>query len=220
VKGIIYFIGGWLGPFDRTDNTYAFNPKKGTWTQLAPMPGPPNSTMACAVESDIIYVMGGYYYSPLNGNFAYDPANNTWTEEMSMDSVEQWVLGALVVSPDPTIVVLDGSNNTPGSPDGNTEGYNAATNTWEWLASDPVLRDQTCVASIGRLVYSAGGWNGSSNVGTNESFNLSKNAWAPRAQMPQAAAFAAGAAYKGRLYCFGGTDNNGNYFGSVQIYQP
>jgi hypothetical protein len=40
--------------------------------------------------------------------------------------------------------------------------------------------------------------------------------------MPTAAAYAAGAVYKGKIYCFGGSnfDTGGTFYNLTQIYTP
>jgi hypothetical protein len=77
------------------------------------------------------------------------------------------------------IVAADGyvNGNT-----GDTEGYDANTNAWTTLKSDPIARSATCAGGIGSQPYVAGGFGG---VGSTESFKLSKNTWKTRA-MPQA----------------------------------
>jgi N-acetylneuraminic acid mutarotase len=220
VVNTLYFIGGWTGT-DWTSAVWAYNPKTQTWKSKALMPtarGP----VVCVVENGLIYVIGGY-----NGQFlatveSYNPATDTWTEEAPMQYAESDLMGGgLVVvrtTGETRIVVANGSG---GYPDGHNQGYDAATNTWQMLPSDPITRQGTCVASIGPLLYSAGGWYYSEPpFNVNESFKLSTGAWTTLASMPQAAGDPSGVAYKGRLYCFGGNDNNGNTFDYVQIYQP
>ncbi len=216
VRNKFYFIGGdTTGHGTYTGAVWIYSPKTKQWTSGAPMPTAREGAFACVAENNIIYVMGGYNVGFLNTDEAYDPATNSWTEEASMLSAESDLMGGGLV--DNMILVANGSD---GEADTHNQGYTAATNSWEWLPSDPTTRQGTCVASIGPLLYSAGGWLFSEVFNLTESFNLSTGAWTTLASMPQAAGDPSGVAYKGRLYCFGGNDNNGNVLNIVQIYQP
>jgi hypothetical protein len=106
---------------------------------------------------------------------------------------------------------------TDRGPSGDNEGYDATTNTWSSLASDPTSRSAACAGGIGPRLYVAGGLD-SGNL--TESFNVSTNTWKKRASMPQAAQFTGSAVYKGQLYCLGGVDPQGAVLNNVQIYQP
>ena len=122
-----------------------------------------------------------------------------------------------------TIVVADGSNAS-GSVTGDTEGYNATTNTWSDLAADPTAREGSCSGAIGSLFYDAGGYinNGGAATTINESFNLSADKWTTTlAAIPQGILFPGSAVYDGQLYCFGGESTwLGSPISNVQIYQP
>jgi len=210
VKNKLYFIGGDLtGQGDYTGAVWIYSPKTEQWTSGAPMPTAREGAFACVVENNTIYVMGGYNGAFLSTNEAYNPSTNSWAEEAPMLSAESDLMGGGLV--DNTIIVANGSD---GEADAHNQGYSAATNSWEWLPSDPTTRQGTCVASIGSLLFSAGGWVSSEVFNLTESFNLSTGAWTTLASMPQAVADPSGVAYKGKLYCFGGQD------GTVQVYQP
>jgi hypothetical protein len=159
--------------------------------------------------------MGGYNDAFLSTNEAYDPSTNSWTEEAPMLSAESDLMGGGLV--DNTIIVANGSD---GEADAHNQGYTAATNSWEWLSSDPTTRQGTCVASVGSLLYSAGGWLFSDVFNLTESFDLSTGTWTTLGSMPQPVLDPSGVAYKGQLYCFGGQDPAGNQLNTVQVYQP
>ena len=220
VKDILYFIGGNTGAAgiaQYTNAVWAYNPKRNAWTSKASMPTA-RASLRCVVDKGIIYALGGYNNTGFLATVeSYDPATNTWAEDASMLSPKSVFAAGLIGN---TIVVTDGSD---GAADGHTQEYVVTTNTWKWGTSDPTIRQDTCAASIGRRLYSAGGWDGNQDNETGltgtESFGLSEDSWTTLAPMPQGAWDAGSVAYKGRLYCFGGGNDN-SLLNNVQIYQP
>lgn len=227
VKNILYVIGGTPDNETQTSAVWAYNPKTQAWSSRAPLPTALEAAFA-VVEKNIIYVMGGVNTGSQNCcdwdvfNFveSYNPATNTWTEEAPLLVAKLVSSGGLIAK---TIVAADGVTQCcPGSWTGDTEGYDASTNAWSPLNSDPTPRGYACAGTVGSKLYVAGG-NDSQGaaLGITESFQLSKNAWTTLTPMPQPAIAPASAVYKGQLYCFGGWDGwNGNVLDNVQIYQP
>jgi len=182
------------------------------------------------VENNIIYAIGGIGgvdngNSRLNTVESYNPATDTWTEEnpllIAKEGASVGLMGTTLTGF--TIVVADGYIN--GDEDsGDNEGYDAATNTWTSLTSDPEPRSFACAARIGTRLYAAGGWVGNGGgpaLTTVESFQLSKQSWKSLASIPQGTIAAGSAVYKGQLYCFGGWASwYGSILNNVQIYQP
>ena len=228
VKNVLYVIGGSpdSGPYYSTNAVWAYSPKTKTWTAKAPMPTP-RSDLGVAVENNIIYAIGGIGgvdngNSVLNNVESYNPATDTWTEEnpllIDKEGVSVGLMGTTLTGF--TIVAADGYTNNGDS--GDNEGYDAATNTWTSLTSDPEPRSFACAAKIGAQLYAAGGWDGhASALTTVESFKLSKQSWKSLASIPQPTIAAGSAVYKGQLYCFGGWASwYGSILNNVQIYQP
>jgi hypothetical protein len=228
VNNVLYFIGGADGYVDGnpqyTDAVWAYYPKTKTWssTPVAYMPTTAEAGAVCVVDKGIIYVIGGYGdYSFLATVEGYDPATNQWTEPgqlQPMSSAEDSASGARIGT---TILVTNGSDNYV---DAHNQGYDVHKNKWRWLTSDPTFRQNTCGGSIGGRLYSAGGWDDVDNAALTltESFTLSTGDWKTLAPMPQGMMNLGGSvAYKGRLYCFGGSYSAGGAtVGTVEIYQP
>ena len=61
---------------------------------------------------------------------------------------------------------------------GDTEAYDATTNTWRELTADPTARTGPCNGVIGQL-YDVGGYINNAGAATtvNESFNLTTDKW-------------------------------------------
>jgi len=224
VKGILYIIGGFDGQ-NVTNAVWAFNPSTKTWSAKSSMPTARDS-LGAVVENNIIYAIGGEVSANrLNNVEAYNPATDTWTKkapllngksESSVGLVGNKTIGF-------TIVAADGftsSNDT-----GDNEGYNANTNVWSSLKSDPTPRNTAFTGPKGLRLFVIGGYDGG-GPGTpaydlNEVFKISTNSWKTLAPMPQAAMFGGSAMYKGLLYCFGGwTTFQGTVLNNVQIYHP
>jgi len=225
VKNVLYVFGGSAGGGVPSNAVWAFNPSSKTWTAMAAMPTARWLT-AAVVENNMIYVIGGII-SP--SQFvptveSYNPETNSWKEEAPLQGSKQGPAAGLQGSAKTgyTIVAADGADQ-PGQITGDTEGYNAAANTWSELASDPTARVVPCNGSIGSKFYDAGGYlNNAGNAATvNESFQLSKNKWTTLAPMPQGTMQGSSAVYKGQLYCIGGLATYGGPpINNVQIYQP
>jgi N-acetylneuraminic acid mutarotase len=226
VKNVLYVFGGTIDGSTPTNAVWAYNPKTKTWTAKAALPTA-RYYAAAVVESNIIYVMGGAVTS---SDFvatveSYNPATNTWTEEAPMLgnklSPAAGVLGSLKTGF--TLIAADGATQS-GQITGDTEGYDAATNTWKELSADPTARVFSCAGSIGSKLYDAGGYlnNAGAAATVNESFQLLKNKWTKTlAPMPQGTMVGASAVYKGQLYCIGGWATwVGAPINNVQIYQP
>jgi N-acetylneuraminic acid mutarotase len=225
VKNVLYVFGGSIGE-TVTNAVWAYSPKTKTWSAMADMPTAREDT-AAVVEKNIIYVIGGADNN--NHHLAtvesYNPATNTWTEEAPMLGTKAGPAAGLLgtLKTGYTIVAADGAVQ-PGQITGDTEGYDAATNTWTELTADPTARVYSCSGSVGAKFYDAGGYlnNGGAGTTVNGSFQLSKNKWTTTlAPMPQGTMLGASAVYKGKLYCIGGWATwEGTPINNVQIYQP
>ncbi len=218
VDGVLYLIGGYTTAV--TNAVWAYDPKTKTWSGKAAMPTARDGAVA-VVENNIIYVAGGYNGSTFIATVeSYNPATDTWKKESPMLGSKDLPVAGLIGS---TIVAADGAN-IPGQITGDTEGYNATTNSWTTLATDPTARTGACGAVISSRLYDAGGYinNGGAATTVNESFNLSTNTWTTTlAPMPLGTLFSGSAVHNGQLYCFGGESTwTGNAINNVQIYQP
>jgi N-acetylneuraminic acid mutarotase len=219
VKNVLYVFGGTSDLKTPSNAVWAYNPKTKTWTAKAAMPTARWSTAAVVEKkTNIVYVIGGSISA--NPTFtaaveSYNPATNTWTEEAPLLVVKSQVATGLIGT---TIVVADGAINGGGTT-GDNEGYDATTNTWTTLASDPASRYASCFGSVGAKFYDMGGTTAETYA---DDFQISKDKWTTTlASVPQSVLFPASAVYKGQLYCVGGWASfGGPIINNVQIYQP
>ncbi|MGA2423895.1 MAG: kelch repeat-containing protein [Terriglobales bacterium] len=219
VKNVLYVFGGTPSGSAQnyTNAVWAYSPKTKTWSSKAAMPTI-RGDMAAVVEKNIVYVIGGNATdgSRLNTVESYNPATNTWTEEVPLLAGKAEPSVGLIGT---TIVAADGYETSGDF--GDNEAYDATTNTWTSLASDPTARNGACGGAIGPYMYVAGGYyDGNPDLTLTESFKLSKDTWKTLAPMPQATWVGGSAVYKGQLYCLGGATNQEDALNYVQIYQP
>ena len=68
VEGIIYAIGGEVGPLQDTNIVEAYNPKTDKWTTQTSMPTPRSDLGVAAVEN-VIYAIGGVANNPSGSGY-------------------------------------------------------------------------------------------------------------------------------------------------------
>ncbi|HLW83857.1 MAG TPA: kelch repeat-containing protein [Candidatus Sulfotelmatobacter sp.] len=227
-NNILYVFGGTSDGGTASNAVWAYNPKTKSWSAKSAMPTARYDT-AAVVENKIIYLIGGEVNS---SDFvatveSYDPATNAWAEEAPMLGTKQSPAAGLLgnLTTGFTIMAADGATQ-PSQITGNTEGYEAATNTWTERTADATARVAPCFGSVGGKLYVVGGYlnNGLGRPAAtvNEAFELSKNKWQTTlAPIPQGVMWSASAVYNGQLYCIGGWATiQGTVLNSLQIYQP
>ena len=126
VSNVLYFIGGsHSGVY--TNAVWAYSPTTKTWSAKAAMLTGRNG-LQVVVANNIIYAIGGYNGSTFVDNVeSYNPKTNEWTEEAPMLGTKDIPAAGLIG----TTIVVAGGANVPGSVTGDTEAYDAATNTLE-----------------------------------------------------------------------------------------
>jgi N-acetylneuraminic acid mutarotase len=217
VNNVLYIFGGTANASAASNAVWAYNPTTNAWTAKAAMPTA-RFSIGAVVENNIIYVIGGNGSSGmlrLNTVESYHPATNTWTAEAPLLVGKSEPSVGLVGT---TIVAADGY--TLSQDTGDNEGYNASTNTWRALMSDPTLRNGACYGSISGQLYVTGGWdNAPPSLNVTSSFSVTSNKWTTQTALPHAVTVPGSAVNNWLLYCIGGTDGTKalNY---VQIYQP
>ena len=90
-QGFFYSLGGWKGDEatgDISADSYRYDPKSNTWTQIAPMHY--DRAFHCCIHHDgRIYVFGGVDHRkrPIAHGEYYDIASGTWTITKPMPSM-------------------------------------------------------------------------------------------------------------------------------------
>ena len=103
---------------------------------------------------------------------------------------------------------------------GETENYDIASNAW--TSGEPVGLNEPCSGALGGLFYVFGGTSNGPAEKDALQYDLSSNQWTSLAALPHAEGGMAGAVYKNKIYCFGGTNHDvgGAFSRRLQIYRP
>ncbi len=123
------------------------------------------------------------------------------------------------IAVDGKLYVFGGFQSSPFGPTNSALAYDPATNTWATLATMPTRLTHAGVAAIGRNIYVAGGYFGSSgtNFGAQTfattavwKYDIDANAWSAMPNLPQARGSGALVALGNVLHFFGGADISRN----------
>ena len=189
--------------------TYFSNFNNPAWQNLTNIPAATADETAVQVNG-IFYIIGGYNNSaanPLNINYAYNPATNTYVQKASMPTLRWGPIGAAVNN----IIYVFGGQNTSGGVTA-TEAYNPTTNTWSTKAPLPTeLATQGLTGcSDGTTIYLE--YNGAFYV-----YNPAANTYTKKADLPTATRSWATCAYSnGKVYIINGYINGA--INNTQIY--
>ncbi|XP_022090242.1 kelch-like protein 17 [Acanthaster planci] len=99
------------------------------------------------------------------------------------------------------------------------ECYDPRSDTWHPLAPMSSRRARLGVATVGRLVYAVGGYDGSNDLALVESYNPQTNTWKEITPMGTKRSCLAVASLNGLLYAIGGYDG-ASCLNSVERYDP
>jgi hypothetical protein len=138
-SGKVILFGGW----DAADfnDTWAYDPPSNTWSDLSPAGDVPpvrhDHAMACDESTGKVILFGGMdasTYQELNDTWAYDPADNAWTNLNPAGAVpEGRCLHFMTYDPTAGKVILFGGSRHGGCL-GDIWAYDSATNAWTDLS--------------------------------------------------------------------------------------
>ncbi len=241
LDGRIYVAGGLLSPntgysahFESWDETQA------RWTRLATLPQARHH-IALAAANGRIWGIGGFSGGFPNWRaeksvFWYDPAADRWHQGPDLPQARAEGVAAAVQG---KVYVIGGRiASGPGASHFNdhqdtvlAEVLDPASGRWSRLPDAPTARNSAASVVIDGLIYVVGGRtalkqaDGSLrqvNVPTLEVFDPVRGTWTSRAAMPQAQGGLAAAAYRGKLYVFGGEQwvPEQKVFAESWVYDP
>ncbi len=196
--GKLYLIGGISGEAILS-SVEEFDPSRGSWRLVAPLPKPRHHTTVSIGSS--IYVAGGYETLAFDAQrtmYRYDVALDRWSEVAELPSPR----GAHAS------VAIDGKVYVIGGIPGGRAllVYDPGTNAWTSLAPMPTPREHLAAAAHeGKLYAASGRFSGNSNAF--ERYDPATNTWATLPPIPTARSGIAAAVLDGRMYVFGGEGN-------------
>jgi N-acetylneuraminic acid mutarotase len=215
LKGKVYVIAG-VNPTN-TGRVEAYDPRRNTWAEVAPLPLPMNHPNVAAVRGRI-YVLGGLVgagpWTAVGNIFEYDPQRDRWSQIGFMPAGTE--RGSAAVGVRGTRIYLAGGlrSLTPG-PGGFQDtvatfsSYDVARGTWQSLPNLPEPRDHVGGAVVGGTFYALGGRaNGVENVkNTVFAYSLSAGTWSRRSPLPTPRGGVAAAVIGATIFVLGGEGN-------------
>ncbi len=202
VNGKHYSIGG------RTalNANEEFDPVAMSWATKTVMPTARATEHSVAVDSGIIYVIGGRTGATpsgggqLSANEAYNPGTNTWTTLAPLPTA---VSDAAALSFGGKIYVFGGigAGNAMQSL---VQIYDIATNSWSAGAVMPTPRGSLSGGMCGSNMHLMGGVNsGFSNLSTHEVYDPITNSWSVEDALPTAISETQGVSATGKIFLIG-----------------
>jgi len=198
----LYLYAGWDGA-SFFNGIWGYDATAGTWTDLGPRGAEPPAralhSMVYVPTIEKLVMFGGFDGTTyLNDTWAYDPAENTWTNLAPAGVSPAARDGhSLVFDPARGQVILFGGWN--GKTEfGDTWAYNPNANTWLELAPTgdrPAARDSQAMTydSTEGLVILFGGWNQSTEFNDTWLYDPAAGTWtnaAPAGDLPSGRALA------------------------------
>lgn len=218
LDGKIYVVGG-VDAFARTIATVeAFDIAKNEWSTVAPLP---TAVQHAAVASDgaRLFVFGGFEglaLAPVDRTYVFNPKTGKWAKGADLPKA----IGAAAVAILPDGVHLIGGLGVGRSVQ---DHYVYQPDGDRWRTADPITsgRDHLAAATIGDVIYAAGGRAGSLvyNLDELEILRPSGREWEQGAHMPAKRSSVGAAGLGGLLYVFGGEAPSVTY-GDVFVYDP
>jgi Kelch motif len=229
IGGDAYLVGGTLevvhSPGERllltpSDQLTRFDPRTGSYTELAPLPEALNHMGVVAYRGDI-YALGGYgeRVDAHTGKrfFRYDPATNRWTRLPDLPEPRAAMAVGVIGR---ELIVAGGARDR--IPLATTYAYDFESGSWSRLPDMGSRREHVGDAVLGGRLYVLGGRAPESlAVDTAERYDPARRRWETLPQMPvPVGGVAAVAARGGILAVGGGDDGRGTVSGAVQEFDP
>mmetsp|Transcript_36629 Transcript_36629/g.67142 ORF Transcript_36629/g.67142 Transcript_36629/m.67142 type:complete len:410 (+) Transcript_36629:131-1360(+) len=159
--------------YHQLDTAECFDPFKGTWTSLPPMPTA-RAGGAAAAAGGMLYAFGGRINESIHAAVErFDPGISRWERIVSMPSARS---GCAAVTLFGMIYVLGGK-----VPSGHilpiVERFEPASGWWQTAPDMRTPRSAFAAATIGGKIYAAGGFNGLEGIDAMESFDPDIGVW-------------------------------------------
>lgn len=229
LDGDVYIAGGATGLtelpsgrliLDSSDKMLRFEPDRGTYVELAPMPRPLNHIGLVKYERDL-YVLGGYGRSLDRGTsralYRYEPSRDRWSRLPDMPEPVA-AMGASTVGG--RLIVAGGArDNVPIS---KTFAFDFRTQRWSRLPDMPDQREHVGATTLDGSLYVLGGRTSRSFAIREASrYDVGRGRWEdlPVLQVPTGGADAVTS--KGSVLAIGGgNDRAETVTGAVQEWDP
>ena len=229
-KNKIYVIGGTIGN-GYVGNNEAYDPITNTWETKASMPTP-RADLCTNLVNDKIYLIGGKkysstspYFTEINVNEVYDPANDTWTTKTPIPTAVYGYASAVING---KIHIIGGSKSPTSLGSSvfvnSNQVYDPQTDKWSLAANLPDVATYGAATSTQGFMapsrlYFIGGYFSNSFSGKTQVYNPDNNSWTTGASMPTPRAYLGVAVVNDVLYAIGGFDGE-NWLNANEQYKP
>ena len=208
------------GSLVREPAMWCYDTVVGTWEQKANGPSPIMLYGVGAYGNDIFYYAGQKGSNRTGSLYKYDTENDNWTQLADPG----WLITSLTMGAANGKLVAHGGSgeDTRGIYDSFLNEYflyDIATNRWQ-VGTSSFPRILHCAAGLDDNVYFFGGREGANFYNDLFSYNVSTGAWKTHAKGPQARCESAMVACQGKIYIFGGKDENNALLGDFWEYDP
>jgi N-acetylneuraminic acid mutarotase len=229
VDGEIYLAGGITGLehganerllLEPSDELTRFDPRRGTFTELTPLPQKLNHIGVVSYGHDL-YVLGGYGRTLDTGTrasfYRYDPDTDRWSRMPEMP--EPRAAMAVGIVGDRLIVAGGARDDVPRS---DAFAFDFRTRRWSRLPDMLSRREHVGAAVVGDRLYVLGGRApGSLAVDTAESYDVSDRRWRRLPPMLTGSGGLGVVSVDGEVIAVGGGDDGaGTVTGAVQEWDP
>jgi N-acetylneuraminic acid mutarotase len=209
--GTIWIFGGLAADSRVTGSHEGYDPAIDSWKGGEDLPVPVQHAMS-ATWQDTPIVLGGWRTEGANVNVATDRVwrivNSRWTELPPL--LQPRAAGTAAVVGDRVIVT--GGVDAAGKLLNTTEIFDGAS--WKLGALLPTPRQMLGAASDGKLVYTVGGTNGTSDLAAVEAYDPTADTWTSLPEIPGRRSDFGVAIADGRLVAAGGV-SQGEVLNSV-----
>ena len=222
VGGFIYVVGGFIPPFETTNQVARYEVATGRWTLLASMPVAVNHP-AVAAHGGRLYVHGGYRGLGHPGDETdalqrFDPATGAWATL----TPSGFPRAAHSLVPVGKRLYAIGGAHSGNVPLALVQVYEPSLDRWTGGPSMTVAREHLASVAIGRRIFVLGGRVRGDNLATVERLDVRTGRWVtlPSLTVPRSGFGAA--AVKGRVIAIGGEQlaEGDQTIGPVELYVP
>ena len=223
VDNKIYVFGGYDVNRTPLNSVEVYDPQTDVWAPRLNMPVARHDFGVAVIDKKIYLIGGLLSESEETGRVdIYDPATDTWdTSKPAMPTKRAYLAVAAVGR---NIYAIGGSRAQDKGLFANVEVYNVDAQTWTSKAPLPTARDEMAVAVVNGKIWVIGGWDvPGAQIPSNkvEVYDPGKDTWTSKAALPEpwAPDFNT-AVLNGKVYVFGGIDEQGKITNRVQVYDP
>jgi len=195
-----YAEGNNADRYRQLDSVECFNPFKGTWQALPPMPTA-RAGCAAAVVGGLIYVLGGRISKTVQKTAErYDTGVCRWERVPDMPSARSGCAAAALMG----AAYVIGGKGSRGQIVATVDRFEQSVGRWQRLPSLSFPRSAGMAGVLGGKLYVAGGFDGFDGVNVCESFDPAVGNWEVQASMLTWHVGAAAAVADGKFYVVGG----------------